>query len=94
MNIGTTIIQASIVALLLLILKKVIMSQETLDALKSQVTQITGSLTNIKDDIQRIKDSLPVTGGLTEAEVTDLKGALDAAVAQASTLDQENEPTT
>lgn len=68
------------------------MSQETLDQLTGKVSAVTTSLTNIKDDITRIKDSLPTSGGLTEAEVAALSSQLDAAVTSADTLDKENEP--
>jgi predicted nucleic acid-binding Zn-ribbon protein len=68
------------------------MSQEILDQLTAKVNAVTTSLANIKDDITRIKDSLPTSGGLTEAEVADLSAKLDAAVSQADTLDKENEP--
>lgn len=79
-------------ALLLIIIKKISMSQETLDQLTGKVSAVTTSLTNIKDDITRIKDSLPTSGGLTEAEVAALSSQLDAAVVSADTLDKENEP--
>lgn len=82
--IGTTI-------LLLITIKKIDMSQETLDQLTNKVNSVTTSLTNIKDDITRIKDSLPTSGGLTEAEVATLSAQLDAAVTAADTLDKENE---
>lgn len=69
------------------------MSQEILDQLTGKVSAVTTSLTNIKDDITRIKDSLPTSGGLTEAEVAALSSQLDAAVTAADTLDKENEVT-
>lgn len=67
------------------------MSQETLDQLTAKVNAVTTSLTNIKDDITRIKEGLPTSGGLTEAEVSALSAQLDAAVSAADSLDKENE---
>lgn len=74
------------------ILKIVTMSQENLDLLLGRVSGLETSLTNIKEDITRIKDSLPAEGGLTAEEVATLSAALDSAVSKADTLDKENEP--
>lgn len=67
------------------------MSKENYDALKGQVDQVVSSLTNIKDDITRIKENLPTDGGLTADEVATLRADLTAAVDKAVALDQENE---
>lgn len=73
------------------LLKITTMSQEILDELNNKVLGLKNSLTNIKADIQKIKDSLPTTGGLTEAEVASLRTSLDEAGTQAAELDAENE---
>ena len=74
----------------LIIYKLNTMSQEILDQLNAKVLGLKTSLTNIKDDIQKIKDSLPASGGLTEAEVASLSASLDEAGTQAADLDAEN----
>lgn len=89
------------------ILKIVNMSQEILqelqqkaDAATTALNNANTSLTNISADIQRIKDSLPAEGGLSAAEVEQLRSSLDGVVTTASNtaaaadaLDKENEPT-
>lgn len=82
------------------------MGQEQLDALNAKIdtqeqkidvlTTVTG---NIREDITRIKEGLPTSGGLTEAEVGALSTRLDTlgqktdtAIAEVQALDQENEP--
>lgn len=74
------------------ILKLLEMSKEILDQLMAKVDQANTSLTNIRADIIRIKDSLPTTGGLTAEEVTVLAGRLDTLANDINTLDKENEP--
>lgn len=88
------------------ILNIVTMSQETLAQLKALAQRAnaaldtqTTALTNIAGDITRIKDGLPTTGGLTEAEVADLKADMEGVATKAETaasaadaLDKENEP--
>lgn len=67
------------------------MSDENYQALKGQIDQIQTSVTNIKGDITRIKDSLN-PDGLTAAEVAQLKLDLAGVVTAADELDKENEP--
>lgn len=74
------------------ILKLLQMGQEQLTALTTKVDTLETSLGNIRSDIQRIKDSLPASGGLTEAEVATLSTRLDTALGNADALDKENEP--
>jgi len=82
------------------------MANETLQELLTRVqgleqsaVQTMQSLSNIDADIDRIKEGLPQTGGLTEAEVVELRSSLDqaqtaitAAKDAAASLDLENEP--
>lgn len=75
---------------LLIIIKKLSMSQETLDSLMAKVTRSETALTNIRADIQAIKDGLPTSGGLTAAEVATLSDRLETAAAGAEALDSEN----
>lgn len=109
MNYGAIIAFGVTTALLLLIIKQLQMAAETLAELKALAqrantaldTQST-AITNIAADIQRIKDGLPTTGGLNDAEVAELRTDLEAvatkaeaAATAADTLDKENEaPTT
>jgi ABC-type transporter Mla subunit MlaD len=67
------------------------MSQEILDSLNAKADAAAASLTNIKTDITKIKESLPTEGGLTADEVAQLSAKLDAVVSQADSLDKENE---
>lgn len=60
------------------------MSQQTLDQLLAKLNEqeaaidsIATSVTNIDADIDVIKENLPTSGGLTEAEVATLSAALD-----------------
>lgn len=69
------------------------MSQEILDELRAQAAAAKQSVTNIRGDIQRIKDSLPAEGGLTADEVATLKADLTDLAGTADTLDKENEET-
>jgi hypothetical protein len=91
MNNWQSIVLISIPVLLLIILKKIIMAQETLDALMAKATAAETSLTNIKADITKIKEGLPTTGGLTADEVATLSSKLDALAGSADALDKENE---
>lgn len=67
------------------------MSQEILDELQGKVNEANTSLTNIRADIQKIKDSLPAEGGLTAAEVATLRESLAGLASGAAALDAENE---
>jgi uncharacterized protein involved in exopolysaccharide biosynthesis len=78
--------------LLHLILKKLTMSQETLDELKALATSASASLDKIKEDITRIISTLPAEGGLTAAEVAELRTSLSDLAKKADDLDKENEP--
>lgn len=77
--------------LLVQLLKKVTMSQEILAELQSKVDAANTSLTNIRADIQKIKDTLPAEGGLTADEVASLRTSLDSLASGAAALDAENE---
>lgn len=67
------------------------MGQEVLDELKAKANAAATSLANIRADITKIKEDLPTAGGLTEAEVAELRTELDTTAAVADTLDKENE---
>ena len=72
------------------ILNKQTMAQETLDALIAKADAATTSLANIRQDIVTIKENLPASGGLTEAEVATLSAKLDSLAGEAAQLDSEN----
>ena len=52
--------------------------------------RVEAALTNIKQDIQDIKDGLPNDGGLSAAEVAQIKQRLSTVVKTAEDLDAEN----
>jgi hypothetical protein len=74
------------------LIKLAIMSNAALEAAKAKVGEIETRLTNIEEDISRIKENLPSEGGLTEAEVAELNTTLDNVIAKAKGLDEANEP--
>lgn len=67
------------------------MSKEILDQLTAKADALETSLSNIREDITDIKNSLPAEGGLTAEEVATLSAKLDGLVNTADTLDKENE---
>ena len=75
----------------LIIYKLKIMSQEILNQLTAKADALETSLSNIREDITDIKNSLPAEGGLTAEEVATLSAKLDGLVNTADTLDKENE---
>lgn len=60
------------------------------DDLNTKVDALSSTIDNIRQDIADIKASIPVAGGLTEAEAQALGAKLDAVVQKASDLDAEN----
>ncbi len=64
-------------------------------------TAISESLTNLADDVRRLTDGMTPTGGLSEAEATEVFSALEAKATQIETIasqirslaDQTPEPT-
>lgn len=67
------------------------------DALSAKFTALGASVAAIRADIQVIKDNLPSTGGMTQAEVDaldtrlgEVATAADTVVADAAELDSEN----
>lgn len=87
-----------------IIIKKLTMSELNLQELLTKVqgleqsgVEVQTSLTNIAGDITAIKEGLPATGGLTEAEVAIVRTSLEraelsitAAKNAAANLDAEN----
>lgn len=87
------------------ILNQLQMANETLQELKNRIAGLeqkadaaAQSLSNIGGDIARIKEGLPEEGGLSAAEVGDLRTSLDGLEAKvngfasaAESLDKENE---
>lgn len=72
-----------------------------IDAQEQKIDTLTTATTNIREDIGRIKEGLPQSGGLSETEVGALSARLDtlgqktdAAIAEVQALDAENEPGT
>ena len=60
--------------------------QAKLDAVLEKQTQTGTAITNIAEDIRRIKESIPTSGGLTEAEAQALSATLDTVLANADAL--------
>lgn len=58
--------------------------------LNAKVDRISSAITNIRADIQVIKDNLPSTGGMTQAEVDALDTRLGEVVSTIEALDAEN----
>ena len=83
--------EAEIKQLLTKILKQTTMSNDVLQELQTKVDAANTSLTNIRADIQKIKDSLPAEGGLTADEVATLRASLDGLAGNADALDKEND---
>lgn len=58
--------------------------------LNAKVDRISAAVTAIRTDIQVIKDNLPASGGMTQAEVDALDTRLGEVVGQIEALDAEN----
>lgn len=67
------------------------MSAEILAELKAEAAKTRQSLANIRGDIARLAEGIPV-GGLTAAEAAEFKAELIGLAGEADTLDKENEP--
>lgn len=62
-------------------------------AIDAKIEQLTGKLSNIAADVTRIKDSIN-PNGLTAEEAQDVVAKLDAALTQATDIDDSTpEPT-
>ena len=61
-----------------------------MEELKALIARVQAGIVNIKDDITRIKEGLPATGGLTAEQVAELKTDLENAVKSVEDLDAEN----
>lgn len=59
------------------------------DAINAKVDALAAALTNIRNDITAIKNSLPA-GGMSADEVAALSARLDTVVTDAQELDTEN----
>lgn len=59
--------------------------------LNALVDRLETALTNIRQDIQDIKNGLPSQGGLTPEQTEALKSRLQTVVSGAEALDAENE---
>jgi septal ring factor EnvC (AmiA/AmiB activator) len=72
-------------------LKFIIKQQkEMAQEINAYLDRVEAALTNIKQDIQDIKDGLPPSGGLTAEQVAQIKERLSAVVTSAESLDAEN----
>jgi uncharacterized membrane protein YgaE (UPF0421/DUF939 family) len=72
------------------VLISIIINLFYMEELKALILRISTGVDNIKADITRIKENLPATGGLTEAQVAELRTSLEDAAAKVESLDAEN----
>jgi hypothetical protein len=72
-------------------LKFIIKQQKDMaQEINAYLDRMEAALTNIRQDIQDIKDGLPDDGGLSATEVAQIKERLSAVVTGAEALDAEN----
>jgi hypothetical protein len=72
-------------------LKFIIKQQKDMaQEINAYLDRMETALTNIKQDIQDIKDGIPDTGGLNAEETAQIKQRLSAVVTSAEALDSEN----
>jgi len=55
-----------------------------------KIARLSVVIDNLRSDIQTIKDSLPAEGGATPEQVAEVNVLLDALLAKAAVLDEEN----